>query len=78
MVSQTVTQKDVHVQNMTELVELLEAKGLRNQFILIACGPRISNDLAKEIGFDGGFGPGKYADDVATFFCNAILDRNLA
>lgn len=78
LVSQTVTQKDVHVQNMTELVELLEAKGLRNQFILIAGGPRISNDLAKEIGFDGGFGPGKYADDVATFFCNAILDRNLA
>lgn len=78
LVSQTVTQKDVHVANMTELVELLEAKGIRNQIILIAGGPRISNDLAKEIGFDAGFGPGKYADDVATFFCNAIVERNLA
>lgn len=75
LVSQTVTQKDVHVANMTELVELLEAKGIRDQVILIAGGPRITNDLAKEIGFDAGFGPGKYADDVATFFCNAMAER---
>lgn len=75
LVSQTVTQKDVHVRNMTELVELLEARGIRDQFVLIAGGPRISNDLAKEIGYDAGFGPGKYADDVATFACNALAGR---
>lgn len=77
LVSQTVTQKDVHVKNMTELVELLEAKGLRDKVVLIAGGPRITNDLAKEIGFDAGFGPGKYADDVATFFCEALKKREL-
>lgn len=78
LISQTVTQKDVHVQNLTELVELLEARGIRQDLILIAGGPRISNDLAKEIGFDAGFGPGKYADDVATFFCQAMVERKMS
>ncbi len=77
LVSQTVTQKDVHVKNMTELVELLEAQGLRDKIVLIAGGPRISHELAKEIGYDAGFGPGKYADDVASFAVNEIVNRNL-
>jgi beta-lysine 5,6-aminomutase beta subunit len=67
LVSQVVTQKDVHVQNMTELVELLEAKGERGRFICVAGGPRVSNKLAVELGYDAGFGKGSYADDVATF-----------
>lgn len=67
LVSQTVTQKDVHIQNLTELIELLEAEGLRERFIVICGGPRISHELAKELGFDAGFGPGKFAEDVATF-----------
>jgi beta-lysine 5,6-aminomutase beta subunit len=75
LVSQTVTQKNVHIQNLTELVELLEAEGLRKRFLLIIGGPRISHDLAKELGADAGFGPGKYADDVASFFCNELLAR---
>jgi len=68
LVSQTVTQKDVHVTNMVELVELLEAGNLRDKFILVAGGPRINNDLATELDFDAGFGPGKYAEHVASFF----------
>lgn len=75
LVSQTVTQKDIHVQNMTDLVEQLEARGVRQQILLLAGGPRITHELAKEIGFDAGFGPGKYADDVATFFCHALADK---
>lgn len=67
LVSQTVTQKDVHIQNLTHLIELLEAEGLRDRFIILAGGPRITNELAKELGYDAGFGTGKYADDVATF-----------
>lgn len=67
LVSQTVTQKDVHVKNMVELVELLEAEGLRDRFILICGGARITHELAKELGYDAGFGPGKYAEDVASF-----------
>lgn len=77
LVSQTVTQKNVHVQNMTHLVELLEAEGLRDKIILIGGGPRITHELAKEMGYDAGFGPGKYADDVATFAVTEMVERNL-
>lgn len=77
LVSQTVTQKNVHIENLTELVELLEAEGLRDKVVLICGGPRISHELAKELGYDAGFGPGKYADDVATFAVTEIVNRNL-
>ncbi|MDD2364114.1 MAG: OAM dimerization domain-containing protein [Eubacteriales bacterium] len=78
LVSQTVTQKNVHVQNLTELVELLEAEGLRKRFLLIIGGPRINHELAKELGADAGFGPSKYADDVASYFCKELLERKEA
>ncbi|MFA5161339.1 MAG: OAM dimerization domain-containing protein [Elusimicrobiales bacterium] len=67
LVSQVVTQKEVHVRNLANLIELLEAGHLRDKFIVIAGGPRISNKLAVELGYDAGFGSGAYADDVATF-----------
>ncbi len=75
LVSQTVTQKNVHVQNLTHLVELLEAEGIRDKVVLICGGARISHELAKEFGYDAGFGPGKYADDVASFAVNEIYNR---
>lgn len=67
LVSQTVTQKDIHIQNLTELVEMLEAEGLRDRMIIVCGGPRISHELAKELGYDAGFGQNTYADDVASF-----------
>ena len=75
LISQTVTSNRIHIQNLTELVELLEAEGIRQKIILIAGGPRITNDLVKELGFDAGFGPGKYADDVATFIVEEMVRR---
>ena len=77
LVSQTVTQKDVHIANLVELVELLEAAKIRDKIILIAGGPRITNDLAKELGYDAGFGPGKYAEHVASFFIDEFTKRKL-
>lgn len=76
LVSQTVTQKDVHIHNMIELVEMLEAEGLRDKVILCAGGPRISHELAKELGYDAGFGMNTYADDVASFVAQE-LDRRM-
>ncbi|MFX0039490.1 MAG: OAM dimerization domain-containing protein [Promethearchaeota archaeon] len=76
LVSQTVTQKDIHVKNLTQLVDLLEAEGIRAKVILICGGARINNELAKELGYDGGFGPGTYAEIVASFFVKEILKRN--
>ncbi|MCK4551693.1 MAG: cobalamin-dependent protein [Tenericutes bacterium] len=75
LISQTVTQKDVHLKNLVELVELLEAEGLRDKIILIAGGARITHELAKELGYDAGFGPGNFAEDVATFAINELIER---
>ena len=75
LVSQTVTQKEVHLKNMIELVELLEAEGMREQVILIAGGARITHELAKELGYDAGFGPGKYAEDVASYAVLELMRR---
>ena len=75
LVSQTVTQKDVHIHNITELVELLEAESLRDRFLLLIGGPRVSYELAKELGCDAGFGPGKFADDVASFMVSELFKR---
>lgn len=75
LVSQTVTQKDVHIQNLTELVEMLEAEGLRHKVILICGGPRISHELAKELGYDAGFSMNSYADDVASYIAEEMNKR---
>ncbi|GAJ04533.1 unnamed protein product, partial [marine sediment metagenome] len=75
LVSQTVTQKDVHLKNLTNLVELLEAERIRENVILICGGPRISNELAKELGYDAGFGPGTYAEIVASFAIKELIRR---
>lgn len=77
LVSQTVTQKDVHIANLTELVELLEADGLRSKVVLICGGARITHELAKELGYDAGFGPGKYADDVISFALEEMTARKM-
>jgi beta-lysine 5,6-aminomutase beta subunit len=75
LISQTVTQKDVHVKNMVELVEMLEAENLRSKVILVCGGPRISHELAKELGYDAGFGTNTYADDVASFVAQELQRR---
>lgn len=75
IVSQIVTQKDVHIPNMTELIELLESEGIRDKVIVCAGGPRISYELAKELGYDAGFGTGTYAEDVASFIVQALASK---
>lgn len=75
LVSQIVTQKDVHIANLTNLVELMEAEGIRDKIILICGGPRISHELAQELGFDAGFGAHSYAEDVASFILTEIVKR---
>lgn len=78
LVSQTVTQKNVHIKNLVNLVEILEAEGIRDKVILACGGARITHELAKELGYDAGFGPGKFAEDVATFAVTEIVKRKIA
>jgi beta-lysine 5,6-aminomutase beta subunit len=75
LVSQVVTQKGVHLTNLTELVDLLEAEGLREKYILICGGPRIHHELALELGYDAGFGPGSLAPEVASYFVEELVKR---
>jgi beta-lysine 5,6-aminomutase beta subunit len=77
LVSQVVTQKDVHIRNLSELVDMLEAEGLRERLIVVAGGPRISHELALEIGLDAGFGAGTRAPDVASYIVQEIVARGL-
>jgi beta-lysine 5,6-aminomutase beta subunit len=75
LVSQVVTQKDVHLPNLTRLVEMLEAEGLRSKVVLVCGGPRITHQLALELGYDAGFGPGTLAPDVASFIVQELTER---
>jgi beta-lysine 5,6-aminomutase beta subunit len=75
LVSQIVTQKNIHVQNLTKLIELVEAEGVRERFILIVGGPRINNAFAKELGYDAGFGPRTTPLEVASFLAQEAKRR---
>lgn len=77
LVSQVVTQKDVHIPNLTQLVELLEAEGLRDKMVVICGGPRISHELAIELGYDAGFGPGTLPPHVASFVVQEMVRRGI-
>jgi beta-lysine 5,6-aminomutase beta subunit len=75
LVSQTVTQQNLHVHNLTELVEMVEAEGRRREMILACGGPRVSNELAKELGYDAGFSKGTYPNHLATFLVRELAAR---
>ena len=76
LVSQVVTQKNVHIHNLTKLIELAEAEGVRERYLFIVGGPRISNSFAKELGYDAGFGPGSTATSVASYIAQELIARN--
>lgn len=75
LVSQTVTQQNLHIHNLTELVEIVEAEGRRRETILACGGPRVSNELAKELGYDAGFSKGTYPHHLATFLVRELAAR---
>src|SRR5437764_2090401 len=75
LISQVVTQKNVHIHNLTKLIELAEAEGVRERYLLIVGGPRISHAFAKELGYDAGFGPGSTAAMVASYIAQELVER---
>ncbi len=75
LVSQTVTQQNLHIHNLTELVEIVEAEGRRRETILACGGPRVSAELAKELGYDAGFSKGTYPHHLATFLVREVAAR---
>jgi beta-lysine 5,6-aminomutase beta subunit len=75
LASQVVTQKGSDVKNFTHLSELLEAEGMRDDVVLICGGPRVTNRLASELGYDAGFGRGTLPSEVAAFVATTLADR---
>jgi beta-lysine 5,6-aminomutase beta subunit len=75
LVSQVVTQRDVHKENARQLVDELERLGIRGRVTMILGGPRIDHRLAVELGYDAGFGPGTKPSEVANFVVGAVLKR---
>jgi beta-lysine 5,6-aminomutase beta subunit len=75
LVSQVVTQKNVHIHQLTKLVELAEAEGVRGKYLMVVGGPRLSHPFAKELGYDAGFGPGTTATQVASYLAQELVAR---
>ena len=77
LVSQIVTQRNIHIKNLTRLIELAESEGIRDKFLMICGGPRLNHELAIELGYDAGFGTGSYATDVASFIAFRMAKKNI-
>jgi beta-lysine 5,6-aminomutase beta subunit len=75
LVSQVVTQRDVHRENARQLIDELERLGIRDRVTAILGGPRIDHRLALDLGYDAGFGPGTKPSDVANYVVAAVLRR---
>ena len=75
LVSQVVTQRDVHKENARAFLHELTRLGLRGRVIAILGGPRIDHRLAVELGYDAGFGPGTRPSDVANYLVAEVLRR---
>ena len=75
LVSQTVTQQDLHIANLKELLNEEENGFKRPPTFMAVGGPRISNEFARELGFDAGFGKGTLPEHVATAIVRAMLER---
>ncbi len=75
LASQAVTQKGSDVANFTALVERLEAEGMRDSMLLICGGPRVTNLMASELGYDAGFGRGTLPSEVAAFIATRLAAR---
>lgn len=74
LVSQVVTQRDVHKENARQLIELAKKAGLRDLLFLLG-GPRIDHALARELGYDAGFGPGTRPQTVASYIVERLIAR---
>ena len=75
LVSQVVTQRDVHKENARQFVEAARKSGVHGKTLLLLGGPRVDHRLALELGFDAGFGPGTRPSDVANFIVHALLKK---
>jgi beta-lysine 5,6-aminomutase beta subunit len=75
LVSQVVTQRDVHKDNARQLIDELVRLGVRDRVLALLGGPRLDHRTALALGYDAGFGPGTVPSDVANFIVAEVLRR---
>lgn len=74
LVSQVMTQRDLHIENSQQLIELARKSNMRGLLFLLG-GPRIDHKLARELGYDAGFGPGTRPSQVASYIVDTLIKR---
>jgi beta-lysine 5,6-aminomutase beta subunit len=76
LVSQVVTQRDVHKENARQFIEAAKEARIYGRTMLLLGGPRVDHRLALDLGFDAGFGAGTKPSDVANFIVHSLLKRS--
>lgn len=75
LVSKVVTQHNIHIKDLKDLIELATKMGLREKFVFVAGGPRVTHQIALECGFDAGFGVGTKPSEVASYIVDELLKK---
>ena len=75
LVSQIVTQRDIHRDNARRFMKLAEERGLRKNRVFVLGGPRFDHKAALDLGYDAGFGPGTKPSDVANYIVHKMLGK---
>ncbi|MGK5089500.1 OAM dimerization domain-containing protein [Bdellovibrionota bacterium FG-2] len=75
LVSKVVTQHNIHIRDLKDLIKRAEKAGLRDKMIFISGGPRLTHPMALECGFDAGFGVGTKPSEVAGYILDELLRR---
>ncbi|MGE4232195.1 MAG: OAM dimerization domain-containing protein [Bacteriovoracia bacterium] len=75
LVSKIVTQHNIHIKDMSDLIEKAEKMGIRDKLIFIGGGPRVTHQMALECGLDAGFGVGTKPSQVASYIVEELLKR---
>jgi len=75
LVSKVVTQHNIHLKDLQELIKRADELGVADKMIFVAGGPRVTHPMALECGFDAGFGVGTKPSDVASYFVEEYLRR---
>ncbi|GGU81475.1 D-ornithine 4,5-aminomutase subunit OraE [Lentzea flava] len=75
LASLVVSHHDIHRVMMSKLNDMAVARGVRDRFLLIAGGPQVTDDLARQCGLDAGFGRRTRGVEVARFILDSVTTR---
>lgn len=76
LVSKVVSQHNIHIKDLKDLMNRAKKLGLTEKIIFIAGGPRVTHPMSLECGFDAGFGTGTKPSDVASYVVEEYLKRH--